>query len=382
MKKFGSLYAASLVILMVSTKVQAQSSVTLYGILDTGIAYVHNSSGRSSQVLMMPGTAGPRWGFKGSEDLGGGLKAVFDLENGFSIANGRNSQDNGLFSRQAWVGLSSDRYGALTLGRQYDPLTDFAQPLTADWVYGPMFATPGDVDNYDDSARFNNSVKWASPNYRGLKAEAMYAFGGVAGSVASGQTWSGALGYQTGPVALAAGFTHIDYGNAALGKRGMSSADSLFESPVTAGYATAKSVDIAKLVGEYTSGPVVAGAAYSFSSYNADADSTFGHDQKFHNVSVFAAYNFSPTLRAGLGYNYTRALGDASARYHSFQIGANYNFSKRTGIYVLGGYMHAIGQQRNTDGSLGGAEAVIGSFDIASGASTQAIGMIGMFHLF
>jgi predicted porin len=372
----------SLVVLFFSSEAYAQSSVTLYGILDDGIGYVHNSGGKSTQVQMMLGMAGPRWGLKGNEDLGGGMAAVFDLENGFSVGNGKMNRTGTQFDRQAWVGLSSSSYGTVTVGRQYDPLTDQVQPLTADWVYGPIFASPGDLDNYDDSVRFNNSIKWTSASYSGLQVAGMYAFGGTPGTVSSGQTWSAALGYHVGAFALGAGLTHIDNGNDTLGLRGTSTSDSLFNSPVNAGYASSRSVSIARVVGEYKSATITAGLGYSLSSYNRDAASTFAQNEHFHNASIFGAYNITPAWTAGAGYNYTRAIGDAAATYHSVQIGTNYSLSKRTQVYAIAGYVHAIGNQRDASGNLQTAQAVVGAFDIASGASTQELAIVGIQHRF
>jgi len=382
------LSSISLGVLAVGTQAHAQSSVTLYGLLDTGIAYVHNSSGQTSQWAMLSGNlAGTRWGLRGNEDLGGGLKAIFQLENGFDISNGRQLQNSRLFGRQAFVGLASDQYGTLTLGRQYDPVTDQVQPLTADITFGGIFATPGDIDNYDDSARFNNAVKWTSPVYMGLQAEGMYSFGNTPGSVGSGQTWSGALGYNNGPIGLAAGYIHIDNGNATLVTRASptaSSADSLTFSVINDGYTTARSINIARAAGTYTVGPLTAGAGYSFSTYNKDSFSTFVNNEKFHDVSVFATYQLTPPLLLGAGYNYLRALGDSSAKYHSFALGADYSLSKRTDVYATFGYSHAIGEQRALNGTLVSAEASIGSYGIPSGAgnSTQEIAIVGIRHRF
>ncbi|MDR5781142.1 porin [Caballeronia sp. LZ065] len=378
-----SLVSLSYAGMLINSQVaSAQSSVTLYGILDSGIAYIHNSGGKATQIAMTVGEAGPRWGLKGEEDLGGGLKAIFVLEDGFSVGTGRLGGNNLEFGRSAYVGLASSTFGTFTLGRQYDPVTDLVQAITADWVFGPIFAPPGDFDNYDDSARFSNAVKWTSPAYRGVQAEAMYSLGGVAGATGSGQTWSGALGYHTGPVFLAAGYLHIDNGNPTVVARGTSSADSLFNSPVNAGYASASSVDIARVGAEYVDHGVQAGAAYSYSVYNRDGSSTFANKQKFHNGSVFAAYNITPAFLVGLGYNYSRALGDASAKYHSFELGANYALSKRTVVYALAAYVHALGEQRDASGVLSPAQAVVGSYDIASGASTQEMAIVGIRHSF
>ncbi|CAM2157927.1 general bacterial porin, GBP family [Paraburkholderia tropica] len=362
---------------VLSLSAHAQSSVTLYGIVDTGIAYVHNSDGHSSQWKMSAGNlSGNEWGLKGNEDLGGGLSAIFQLENGFDIGSGVAQQNNRLFGRQAFVGLASTQFGTLTFGRQYDPISDLLQPITADQFSG-FFATPGDIDNYDSSARFDNTAKWTSPVWGGVTLEAMYGFGGVAGATGSGQTWSVGAAYTHGPFSAAAGYLHIDNGNAQASTRGTTSADTLFNSPVNSAYASARAVNIARVGGQYVIGTVTLGAAYSFSDYVADASSTFSSSQKFHNGSVFALWQVTPAFSAIAGYNYTKSTGDSSAKYHQVNLGADYSLSKRTDVYAVAGYQHASGS--NGDGP---AQAVIGSFDIASGASSQVMAIVGIRHRF
>ena len=107
-----------------ATAAHAQSSVTLYGLIDAGITYTNNQHGHSNWQETSGSVNGSRWGLRGSEDLGGGLKAIFTLENGFSIANGTLGQKGREFGRQAFVGLASDQFGAVTLGRQYDSMVD------------------------------------------------------------------------------------------------------------------------------------------------------------------------------------------------------------------------------------------------------------------
>lgn len=355
----------------------AQSSVTLYGIVDTGIAFVHNSGGQNNQVKMSDANVSTdSWGLKGSEDLGGGLSAIFTLENGFNLSSGQLQQTDRLFGRQAYVGIASNDWGTLTLGRQYDPVSDLVQPVTAD-VFSGFFATPGDVDNYDSSVRFSNAVKWASPVWGGLTLEAMYSLGGVAGATGSGQTYSGAIGYTVGNLGLAGGFLHVDNGNAALSTRGTSSADSFFNSAVNAAYASARSVNIARAGGQYTFGPVKVGAAYSFSEYSPDASSTFTRSEKYQNVSAFGSWLIAPDIQIIGGYNFTKSSGDSAAKYHQFNFGADYLFSKRTDVYALAGYTHAIGQN-----GLGAAQAVIGSFDINAGTNSQIMGIVGLRQKF
>ena len=96
----------------------AQSSVTLYGVVDAGFSFNSNAAGDRQYAVTNSNNYGSRWGLKGSEDLGGGLKAIFTIEGGFSTTTGTISQNGTLFGRQAWVGLGSDNYGSVMLGRQ------------------------------------------------------------------------------------------------------------------------------------------------------------------------------------------------------------------------------------------------------------------------
>ncbi|WP_258397292.1 porin [Paraburkholderia unamae] len=109
---------AALAIAIYSTHSYAQSSVTLYGIVDAGLTFNSNAGGARQYAVTSGNGYASRWGLKGSEGLGGGLSAVFDLEGRFSTTTGSLGQNGTLIGRQAWVGLSSSRYGTFTLGRQ------------------------------------------------------------------------------------------------------------------------------------------------------------------------------------------------------------------------------------------------------------------------
>ena len=130
MKQIRSFALLALPAALVAAGAHAQSSVTLYGIADAGIAYVHNAqnangSNASSLVKFSSGNlSGSRWGLRGIEDLGSGLSALFQLENGFNIGTGALGQGGREFGRKAVVGLGSSTYGTVTLGRQYDPIVD------------------------------------------------------------------------------------------------------------------------------------------------------------------------------------------------------------------------------------------------------------------
>lgn len=185
----------------------AQSSVTLYGIVDTSIRYLTNANAKNdSQTSMGIGpVTGSRWGLKGSEDLGGGLTAVFRLENGFNLWNGQFANSGVEFSRMAYVGLASNQYGTVTVGRQNTPLFD---------QLGNTF-DPLTVGNYDQDGwlpgalgyglRTNNSVKY-NGTFGGVNVEGMYGFGNVAGSTGASNMYGLTAAYTYAALSVDAGF--------------------------------------------------------------------------------------------------------------------------------------------------------------------------------
>src|SRR5471032_3461610 len=135
-----ALSATTLALTLAGIQAHAQNSVTLYGIIDTGFTYTHNSGGSASQFGLSSGNeSGSRWGLKGSEDLGGGLKTIFQLENGFNSTTGKLGQGGREFGRQAFAGLSGTNWGTVTLGRQYDPVADLVQQVQGDNCLGCNF---------------------------------------------------------------------------------------------------------------------------------------------------------------------------------------------------------------------------------------------------
>src|SRR3984957_17958956 len=218
----------TLTMLSAASVSQAQSSVTLYGEIDDALAY-YNNVGHASLVTMQGADLTTnQWGIKGKEDLGGGFQAIFNLENCFDINPGKLRQGGREFGKNAWVGLASTTLGTVTIGRQLDPTVDLVQPFTADG-YGPAFTTPGDADNNDNTFRIDNSIKYTSPSYGGLQYELMYALGGVAGSVSSQDTISGAAAYTRGPWSVAAGYIFAKNDGAA----GVGTADLTHNNSVT-----------------------------------------------------------------------------------------------------------------------------------------------------
>lgn len=371
--KFSTVAAAA----VACSGVHAQSSVTLYGILDTGLLYVHNVAGKSNRLSLSSGNyLGDRWGLKGNEDLGGGLSAVFQLESGFNIDNGTLGQGSRLFGRQAYMGLTKTGLGTVTLGRQYDPTVDLIEPVQGNW-FMEYFSTPGDIDNTQNSARFNNSVKYRSPDFGGLVGEALYSFGGVAGSVASGQGYSGAVSYTHGAFSIAAGYFYLNNGIASSSTRGTSSVDSLFATSVNSAYSTASSIASARIGSKYDFGVVQVGGYFSQTSYKSDAQSKFTGTENYRDYNAYALWRTSPFLFAEFGYNFLQASGNSDSHYHQITAALDYFLSKRTDLYLSAGYTRASGQN-----GAGKAQAVIGPSDIDAGRSTQALVMAGIKHKF
>ncbi|CAE6962046.1 porin [Paraburkholderia domus] len=172
-------------LLLAAGGAMAQSSVTLYGVADVFVQYLDNG-GNHSYSERSGGSTGSLFGLKGNEDLGGGWKAVFDVENGFNINNGSFFADStAMFYRQSWVGLKQDTYGSLTFGRQYQPsfwAVYFTDPFRGNEVMSPLAAA--DLASATDrstlatqyvSGRTSNSIVYTSPDLRGAHFYAMYA---------------------------------------------------------------------------------------------------------------------------------------------------------------------------------------------------------------
>jgi predicted porin len=160
----------------------AQSSVTLYGILDAGLVYknVKYSNGpadvNQSNFGMAYGTqSGNRFGLKGVEDLGSGNRLTFQLEDGFDIGNGTLGQGSRLFGRQAWFGVENDAWGYARMGRQLNFATDYFGALDP-FAQGFAQANIGSVFGSTNTYRMSNAIKYQTPTMSGFTAGVGYSF--------------------------------------------------------------------------------------------------------------------------------------------------------------------------------------------------------------
>jgi predicted porin len=371
----------------VSAEAFGQSSVTLYGVVDDAFTYVSNQRGQSNIYLSQGNLQASKFGFLGAEDLGRGTKAIFRLESGFNSLTGAQSSTGLIFNRQAYVGVSNDAYGTLTLGRQYTPYFTMVGGLgPTNVLTGATGAHPGDLDALDTTLRFNNSVTYASPNLAGLQVGAQYALGGVPGSVASGSNFSAALRYDYKAFALAAGYVKL---------KDMATSPALgtfaINSPVNSSYASARSTQLIATAARYTFDDLMVGVNYSNVQYAPGAGSHFASEAVFNTYGVISTYRFTPAVIVGAGYSYTRAsksngMSDP-ARYHQVSLEETYSLSKRTTLYALQAYQRAQGQSLAVSGagtSIVDAVAVVGDSQNTTPSSgpSQFVGMVGIRHAF
>jgi len=190
---------AAAVFAVVAGAAQAQTAVTIYGIVDAG--YLRESGGSAGTVNKIGSGMGSysRIGFRGNEDLGGGVSALFTLENGHRLDTGEVDTPGSMFNRQAWVGLKS-RAGMISLGRQYTPwhqaLAQVGDPFSTGYAGGSKNVFP----DFGANVRTSNSVMYTSPVVQGFVGDIAYAFGEQGGSIKSGRNIGASVGYANGPL--------------------------------------------------------------------------------------------------------------------------------------------------------------------------------------
>ena len=335
----------------------AQSSVTLYGIVDGGLLYQSKtlgsngqSSGKNFQV-MDSGTEISEFGLRGDEDLGGGLKVTFDLESGISVANGGFNDSNGnLFGRQAWVALGGN-FGQVKLGMQFSP---FFIALYEDDPRG--FAPFGSsvvnyVDNVLGTAGFNaNAISYATPSLGGWKGSVMLALGGEAGDFQAGRQYSASLTYEGGSLMVN---TSIYSGNSG----------GTVQTPIPTTVAFwGRTVGASYRFGSLT----VKG---SFTNYNVAG--SFDNNVYGGGLDYFV----TPFIDLNAGVTVTSDRGDTANHSVLAAVGANYFLSKRTTLYAQAGMVNNHGAM-NTGLAISGTNTLYGVPGTTVGVN------IGMSHSF
>ncbi|MBA5686184.1 porin [Rugamonas apoptosis] len=354
MKK-SSLSLAILALLGAAGGAHAQSNVQVYGLLDMGVDYASDAKagGGAMTRVTSGGMNTSRWGLRGTEDLGGGLKAVFNLEGGILMDTG--AQDGVLFKRQANVGLEGN-FGRVVLGRSFTSVYDFVLPFDP-MGFAPLYswATSGPAtgpSKYGFTTAFDNLIKY-SVTAGDFKFGASYGAGEQSTGASDSAKFATAVTYGAGPVNLLATWERVN-GNlvAATGNRDKNTVWHLGASYENGPMKVVGVVRDYKLVaGKALTADVDATTYWGGINYKTDAVTTLTGAIYHVNVkNVAAGKDADPTLYV--------------ARYR-------YALSKRTDLYVAAAYAKA------KNGQLTGL-----SRDDAGFADTQRGFMTGMQHRF
>ena len=353
---------------------QAETQVTLYGILDTGIqvANVKNSNGTSYTTAGFANgvESGPRWGMKGTEDLGGGTQVTFQLESGYQVSNGKSNQGGRLFGRRAFLGLQNASWGMVRAGRGPTISTDMFQGANSDpFAYGFGPFNLGNVATSINTYRTDNQISYMSPVFAGFQVGAGYSFNvddvsntayGVGKSMSTSIPGIDvAATYTNGPL-----FAGLTYGQTEIRGKG-----AIRQVVLDASY----DFQVVRVYGAYVRGwnGLVGGTSLGTADGSAVASTILtpagnsyasGLKQNAFMLGVSAPIGTATSLFAtyqhqtlsGAGAN--TLLATARSAQNTFALGAQYKLSKRTDVYAAVGYVDGFGNvqgQKETAGVVG-----------------------------
>ncbi|HJV88194.1 MAG TPA: porin [Noviherbaspirillum sp.] len=310
-----------------SSMAAAQSNITMYGIIDASIS--REVTGAGGATRMESGIHnGNRLGFRGEEDLGGGLSAVFTMENGFNQDDGTAAQGGRLFGRQAFVGLSSRSLGAVRLGRQYSPV--YLAQLTVD----PFPGMKGDMTGIrqwfnSGNFRVDNAIAYIAPSNSKFTGSALYSLGEVAGNAAASRQYGFSVGYTGSP--LTGTLSHH----------------------LTKDNTGADSAKVWFVGGAYDIGIVKFHAAY-------DKTTGAGRTDIRDAMIGLTVPLRSSKIMASLIRKENKALSNADA--HQVALGYLYDLSKRTALYTSAAYVNNEANSGVNAGGVNGAKNKV--FDV------------------
>jgi predicted porin len=322
----------------------AQSTVTVYGIADLYLQYGQGSTGSQLQV-QTGGVSGSRLGFKGTEALGSGLSAQFQLEMGINADTGSLGQGGLAWGRQAWVGLNQDGLGSVNLGRQNIPqyvVLDTFDP------YGTGAGSAASSGIVSTTSRANNSIVLKSASFGGLTVQAMTALGETGTSNTASNIYG--LGAQYNAGAFAAG---------------------LALSQFKAADATKVDATYALLTGSYDFGAFkVTGGVQRVNNLGGVATV----DRTEALVGVLAPVSANGTFSAGVGTGTTEDL--AGSRASQYTLGYTHALSKRTKLYAIGTVI------QNGAGTKYTADAASGTGPTTTNGKDVSALQVGIRHAF
>jgi predicted porin len=295
----------ALAVLAASGASFAQSNVTLYGLIDASLAHV-TTTGKEAQNLMLSSAVGTNvWGLKGSEDLGGGLKANFKLEQQFAGDTGAAAAGSA-FSREAWVGLSGG-FGEVKLGKvssAYNDSEGAAGAIFASGAVGPIgLVFESDIQ---ENSRPVNTIYYATPTFSGFNASVSYSLDEKA--VTGTEVKSFGAAYAGGPLFASLGYqTQKAYG--ATTEVQLTQANVTYD------------LGVAKLLGAL--------------GHVGNSNGVSGDKANEWQIGVDVPLSTAVTLSTGYASSTTTfASGAADAKHTAFSVGGAYALSKRTTAYA------------------------------------------------
>ncbi|WP_322089481.1 porin [Burkholderia sp. BCC1999] len=310
----------------------ARANVQIYGALDSFLQYARVGS-QTSIGLMSGGASTSRFGFIGSEDLGGGLRASFRLESGFDLMSGRQQSAASFYNREANVAIGSDDWGTIKLGKQYPAIVpEAADPFYLVGQLSPFASTAligSDLGRGAASlpGRIENAISYKTPTYGGLDVTVLYAFRNAAGASPIASNAGAVANFARGPVMLSGAYNAMWAGT----------------SSTPGGTPDGPRTDSVMASASYAFGPTLASFAYTLMRPTAPGTLVA------QVYSLGAIWQRGPhALRADLAY---RTIAGQASHALGALLGYDYQFSKLTGVYVRIGGFRNTGQSALSFGS-------------------------------
>lgn len=322
----------ALAVLAASGASFAQSTVTLYGLADVFLGSVKTDNGAgtstTTSVLNSGGVNTSRWGVKGSEDLGGGLKANFLLEQGFTLDNGASTVAGQAFSRQSYVGFSGG-FGEVKLGKVWTAFDDVSG--ASDAMFDAAALAPMNIIFKSTGYQANpgNTVYYATPAMGGFGAAVSYSLDEKVAGAAAVTSFN--VSYGAGPVAVHLGYQSEDITNTAL---------------------LPEDQKFTRLGATYDFG--VATAKLTYGKVNNLGNAT-GVDTTEYQIGADFPVSAALTLSASYAKSDESGLAFNPSR-KGYGIAGAYTLSKRTFLY--GGYSYNTTTQAGAGDATGSALAV------------------------
>ncbi len=375
MKK--SLLAFS-VLSALSAAASAQTSVSLYGLIDVGYNRTDNGLDTVNQ-LKSNGQSGSRFGFRGSEDLGGGYAAIFVLEQGFNVDTGAASVTNKQFSRLSYVGVNAP-FGSVKLGRTLSPLkaaheqidpfgaagdTGNLERIFYQHQTGTTGSSSGSYLGNDNIGRTDNTINFTTATFSGFNGQVAYSFGENSESSKIGRRIGLGLGYANGPLNVQFGYDKTD-----------------------AGIVTASAVTPPTL-SAFDSKNAFLGATYNFGVAKLHAALAHSKIEPTAGVNLDRSYRdglIGVSIPVGAGtilgsyiVHQNRDLDDNDAK--QIAVGYTYDLSKRTNLYA--GYARTVNDDDvRVGGGVSGTNGFTAAEQLAANGESVSVFNLGIRHKF